>query len=119
MVAPFLRHPSEFALLWSSVVWQTISWGKKNAERIRRGKTSHLHVQFHTAAIPDALEMLSFLPRNSHFTLLCNLFLAHFNALESYAAPFQLIKVIPKWLLASMEMGVKGMKYMSVKQPRQ
>lgn len=26
-------------------------------------KTPHLHVQFHTAAIPDALEMLSFLPR--------------------------------------------------------
>lgn len=88
-------------------------------KRTRRGKTPHLHVQFHTAAIPDALEMLSFLPRNSHFILLCNLFLAYFNALESCAAPFQLIRVIPKWLLASMEMGVKGMKYMSAVKPRQ
>lgn len=35
------------------------------------------------------------------------------------AASFQLIRVIPKWLLASMEMGVKGMKYMSAAKPRQ
>lgn len=101
------------------MVWQMISQGKINAERTRRGKTPHLHVRFNAAEIPDALEMLSFLPRNSHVILLCNLFLAYFNALESCAAPFQLIRVIPKWLLASMEMGMKGMKYMSAEQPRQ
>lgn len=54
-----------------------------------------------------------------NFILLCNLILAYFNALENCVAPFQLIRVIPKWLLARMKIRVKGMKCMSAKEMKQ
>lgn len=69
-------------------------------------KTLHLCVWLYTSAMPDAFETLSFLTRRFNSILPCNLFLAYFNALENCVASFQLIRVIPKWLLASMKIGV-------------
>lgn len=92
---------------------------EKNARIRKEKKNVHLHVWIHTSAIPDAFEMLSVLTYKFNFILLCNLILAYFNALENCVAPFQLIRVIPKWLLAWMKIRVKGMKCMSAKEMKQ
>lgn len=60
--------------------------------------------------------MLSFLASQFNFLLLCNLTLAYFNALECCGVPFQLIRVIPKWLLIRMKIRVKKMKCTSAKE---
>lgn len=111
----FLRRSSEFAFFDPD---RHFFWGK-NAERIRKGKILHSHVWFHTSTIPDAFEILTFLTRKFNFISLCNLFLAYFNVLENRVAPFQLIRVIPKWLFARRKIRVNGMKCMSDEEPRQ
>lgn len=86
---------------------------KKRCKNQKRKKNVHLHVWLHTSAIPDAFEMLSFLTYKFNFVLLCNLILAYFNALENCVAPFQLIRVIPKWLLARMKISERDEVHVS------
>lgn len=57
--------------------------------------------------------MLSFLASQFNFLLLCNLTLAYFNALECCGVPFQLIRVIPKWLLIRMKISKKNEVHIS------
>lgn len=120
MVTPFfLRQSSEFALFILYGLIDIFLRKKCRKNQKRKKKNLHLHVRFHTSAIPHAFEMLSFLTCKFNFLLLCNLFLVYSSALENCVAPFHLIRVIPKWLFASMKIRVKGMKCMSAEEPRQ
>lgn len=85
----------------SCVVYRPFFLRKKRGRRNQ--KRAVLHAQFHTSASPAAFQMVTFLSHRFNSMLLGNLFLAYFHALENCVAPFQLIRVAPKWLFSRHE----------------